>query len=610
MSIQDLLQQTQVLKVPKFQRNYAWDKERVTALWEDLMDTFGMVRNKTAHMPEAEYLLGPVVLVSGKSPGEFLVIDGQQRLSTFTLLFCVARDILLEYKHLEGLEKIYNLIENRYMDKRTGWKLELNDIDKKLFQEIQEYESNEEPQWKRLKKRKDLSKSEKYLRDNYLLLYNKIKHSLMTNFDPEKEQLDSKQKIGSSKSSSEELEDIRKNNIPMLNYFLSIVGHYNFVVMIMVNDDSTAFQIFETLNERGQTLSKSNLIKNHILNQVDTNDASLQHELSDKWNNMFDKITKQGQRDDDFLLESLRSRYFVVSPSLRHSDLKYKISTKNLYKIIKDMVRKETECRRYIQELEEDAAFLGQLNEPASYQDGETRDEIYAIRALGAKFIRTPMLAAYRRWGMTENYRTLVRLLVRFFFKYRIVRQMHPGKVEDVLINSVTKMIHHGDSLRKIVDKILDEDDHDDFKRDFTNKFLAEPGKEVAKYVLQQITVHLSPGTGSVGRVDDLVLEHILQKPFTSWSGAEFFAEHDTEHALDEFVPRLGNLTLLDKPTDIMLQNGSFLEKRSIYGATNLAINDKTICNHDKWTARTIKQREEEFAKYADTIWNLDSYRS
>ena len=92
------------------------------------------------------------------------------------------------------------------------------------------------------------------------------------------------------------------------------------------------------------------------------------------------------------------------------------------------MVRKETECRRYIQELEEDAAFLGQLNEPASYQDGETRDEIYAIRALGAKFIRTPMLAAYRRWGMTENYRTLVRLLVRFFFKYRIVRQMHPGK--------------------------------------------------------------------------------------------------------------------------------------------------------------------------------------
>ena len=78
--------------------------------------------NKTAHMPEAEYLLGPVVLVSGKSPGEFLVIDGQQRLSTFTLLFCVARDILLEYKHLEGLEKIYNLIENRYMDKRTGWK--------------------------------------------------------------------------------------------------------------------------------------------------------------------------------------------------------------------------------------------------------------------------------------------------------------------------------------------------------------------------------------------------------------------------------------------------------------------------------------------------------
>lgn len=610
MSIHDLLQAPQVLKVPKFQRNYAWDKEKVTALWTDLMDTFRTVQYKLAHVPEAEYLLGPLVLVSGRNPAEFLVIDGQQRLSTFTLLFCVARDILLEHKCVDGLDNIYNLIENRHMDQRTGWKLELNDIDKKLFHEIQEYESNAEPQWKRLKDKKNLSKSEKYLRDNYLLLYWKIMRALETNFAPEEEIQDGETKADDQKHRQKELVNIRKNNIPMLNYFLSVISQYNFVVMIMVNDDSTAFQIFETLNERGQTLSKSNLIKNHILNQIDKDNTELQQELSDEWNNIFDRITKQGQRDDDFIMESLRSRHF---------DLQYKSSMKNLYKIIKPMIRNEVECRRYIQELEDDASFLETLNEPSSYRDDATKDEIYALKALNAKFIRTPILTAYRRWKITKNYRTIVRLLVRFFFKFRIVRQMHPGKVEDVLINKVTKMIHDDVSLPKIIDTILANDDHDDFKRDFENKFVADPGKEVAKYTLQQITVHLGTERSTVQLIDNFMLEHILQGPFTAWNKQEFFAEYGTGHKLDEFVSRLGNLTLLDKAIDIKLQDGSFLEKKngvddegkSIgYNKSLLEINKKTVCNNDSWTARTIQQREQEFAVYADTIWSLDSYRN
>ena len=175
-------------------------------------------------------------------------------------------------------------------------------------------------------------------------MYDKLIQSLSTNFGTG---------IKFEEIPEIERQALQVDNIGMLNYFLDYIQQYNYVVKIMVADDNTAFQIFETLNERGQPLSKSNLIKNHVLNKVS---KDKQQELSNKWNYVFDKIIGEGQRDDEFLMESLRSRYPKYT--------KYKISIKNLYKIISDQIDNEHTCKQYIKNLKEDANFLSTTQHP------------------------------------------------------------------------------------------------------------------------------------------------------------------------------------------------------------------------------------------------------
>ena len=239
--------------VPKFQRNYAWNREKAEALWSDMMDGFQHIKDASHLTTEGQYLLGPIVLVHEKED-KYWVIDGQQRLSTITMLFCIARDIIRENIRTEsnlmpeGYEKIMEILENtNMMGKHSSWKLVLNDTDKETFRQIQEYEDDSKPQVERIKidlKTKSMTKSQKLLNENYIVLYDKIMNAVCTRFDDRSDDFDRKKPPNAA--------ELIKQNLNMLNYFLAHVKNNNFVVKIVVGDDGTAYQIFETLNYRGR----------------------------------------------------------------------------------------------------------------------------------------------------------------------------------------------------------------------------------------------------------------------------------------------------------------------------------------------------------------------
>ena len=512
-----------------------------------------------------------------------------------------------EYGMTKGIDKINRLIVNEFMDEPDAWKLELNDTDKALFTEIQKCEEGEGSQLVRLKKRQDKAKSNKFLVGNYEFLHEKLLGFLNNDFGPASSYTPN---TDTNENSDDEL---RKRNIPMMIYFIDFVCEYNYVVMIMVNDDNTAFQIFETLNYRGKTLSKSNLIKNHILNRAKT--QGVQREQSDRWNRIFDEVVGNNQRDDDFIMESYNSR-LDDSRSLRfmHAETP-PMSKNNLYEIIKGMVRDEKTCKELIDELETDAEFLSMLNDPSQYTDEDSKDDIHAIKALKAKFIRVPLLAAYRKWygEKPKDYSELVRFLVKFFFKIRVVRQVHPGKIESIASDAV-RMINKGESLKAVIAKLKEEDDHPDFIYNFKKKFMPDPQIHTAKYVLRQITIHLGTRYDDVKPIDNLTWEHILPQNHSQWDKDEFLAGYDGDAKIEEFKGRLGNLTLLQKAVNVKSRNLPFPLKKNQkdpdgtqigYLGSKLEINKQTVCNHDEWTANIIEQREKDFAEYASEIWNL-----
>lgn len=590
-TVGELLRSNEQFLIPRFQRNYSWSSEKVETLWNDLIEGYNQIRDDPKSIYDVQYMLGPVVLVrSDEGPGRYWIIDGQQRLSTLTMLFCVARDIMKENGLNEYVGKINDVIQITHMGQHSDWKLVLNDTDKYFFKEIQNYEGIE-PHIRQIENRKGKTRSETRLLDCYKCLYYKTIEALCTDFG----------RIKITELEVKNLSDDEKsfriaNNIGWLNYFLTHVQDNHYLVKIMVKDDNVAFQIFETLNQRGQQLSKSNLIKNHVISQVKNKNEQI--ELSDRWNGVFDSIIGVKQNDDEFIMESFRSR-----------NPREKISKKNLFAKIKEKTQKNDEkaCLEYIKELEEDSEFITTLNDPSEYKDADTSDDIRAIEALGAKFIRIPILAAYRKWRFNDDYRTLVKFLIKFFFKYRIIRQKHPGDV-DKIISITTLKILKGDDVKDIIAELKNDDDHENFKYNF-NRFITESTKNsVAKYILRQITLYLRPSGGDdVKPIDDLTLEHILpQKYKEKWPESDFLV--DTETNMESFVGMLGNLTLLTDSKNTINRNNTFNEKKEIYKELKLDINIQTVAIYDKWTSKIIEKRNAKFCEYADKIWSLDKF--
>jgi uncharacterized protein with ParB-like and HNH nuclease domain len=74
-----------LLAIPDYQREYSWEEDEITELWNDLEDAI------SSNVPE--YFLGSVVTTFAEDGSRLRVIDGQQRLATVSLVYAVLRDI-------------------------------------------------------------------------------------------------------------------------------------------------------------------------------------------------------------------------------------------------------------------------------------------------------------------------------------------------------------------------------------------------------------------------------------------------------------------------------------------------------------------------------------
>jgi len=97
--------------IPRFQRPYSWDAENISEFWDDLVINKG-----------EDYFIGSMVVYK-KAKQQFGVVDGQQRLTTITILLCVIRD---EFKNLgnDDLAKgLHQLIERKDRNNQSEYVL-------------------------------------------------------------------------------------------------------------------------------------------------------------------------------------------------------------------------------------------------------------------------------------------------------------------------------------------------------------------------------------------------------------------------------------------------------------------------------------------------------
>ncbi|HEX3036210.1 MAG TPA: DUF262 domain-containing protein [Thermodesulfobacteriota bacterium] len=420
------------LAVPKYQRSYAWEKNHVEALFKDIATA---IRNN-----EPEYFLGSIVITQQLGRPE--VVDGQQRLATITILLSAIRDYFYEI----GDKKGAGLIENKYLvstdlrSREDKPKLSLSETDNDFFR----------------------------------------KRILSLPDSPDRE-------IGSKKESHERLvkaAELAKDHVKhivnltskpteYLHDWIDFLTESVRVIWVTVPDYANAFIIFETLNDRGLELSKSDLIKNYLflLCAEDRLD-----EVQQRWVSMVGTI------------EAIASEREVVS-YIRYlwSSLHGVAREKELYDVIKNGIRTKQDAINFADDLERNsrlyAAIMNSDHEFWTRFGSTAKAHIGTLNLLGMVQIKPLLLAILEHFDQKQVKQTL-KLLVSWVVRFQISGTLSSGIFETQFSQRAVE-VRRGKikTARYLISKMKDVVPSDtQFKDAFSTATITKT--KIARYIL------------------------------------------------------------------------------------------------------------------------------
>lgn len=511
-------------QMPIYQRPYSWDKDRVEQLWADIFEAYE--NHKENSNQDNNYFLGSLVVVKNKN-GTYDVVDGQQRITTLTILFCVLRDLNLpDIK--EHSKKIQNSIANLVNDKvRLKLTTQLNN--QAIFEET-------------VLNGIDFEKIDKNKKDNRFL-----------------------------QTASYFKELIGKVQPNILNEFISYLFENTVLIRISCTDESFAIKLFSVLNDRGLDLTSADIIKAHLMQQLDDDKRQ---QFNEEWK----KVEILCQRMDESLTNVFNLYlYYQTGKNPKNSlqdEFKKEFKDKNANSIILD--------------LKKFAGFLFEINE--SYNDKDISRLCYLPHSVYWKSILlTAKMEDY------EGYDKLKSLLVKYYYQSWIADGT-ANRIKQTSFN-IIKMVKENKSIDEIKSIIVNNLSEYSNYLDYLDRANIYSSKW-HKPLLLAIEYNQQDNYPYIEINKSLHTEHILPQEWNdkdlNWSDK---FDRDTANL---FLNSLGNLTLLSGNKNIRASNRNYADKKEIYigkdldGKTSFEITKWVFENYpDEWNADTIQKRKE-----------------
>lgn len=538
LSISKYLSTSKVLKVPEFQRSYAWTEDEVSQLWDDVIEA---INDK-----KLEYFIGPIVVKNGESSLE--VIDGQQRLTTSLILLSIIRRVF----RFSGDDQRADWFRNEFFGKqdvitlKTSEKFFMNEENNLVFRNFviadATKENVKEEQKKYLKKN-----------SNYLLL-----QSILILWDLVEKH------IGREKEKLLELH----------NYLYEKVK----ILVMEVQDEADAYVIFETLNDRGRTLDTMDLLKNHLFSKS----KNYLTEVKERWGAVKENLNEIDPKNR-FLSHFWSSRYGRTSKM-------------GLFRTIRDQIDSPANAVEFANLLAESARIYSALQNPESYywdgHEAKTKKFILSLRVLDSQQSLPVLMAAAEKFSKIE-FSKLAWIMVVMAVRYNLICEGRTGVSSNyyaeipkkISLGVYTKASHVFSHLKSIYPS------DSEFKQAFLAKSISDTKR--ARYLLIEIENHVSGEEKIVNSDPDKVnLEHIMPK-----SANQYWNEEYTGIPSDDrlyYVNCLGNMALVSKDKNKKVGSKSFMEKRE-----NLFSKQKefeftfSISKFEVWNKESIEKRQE-----------------
>ncbi|MDG4898162.1 DUF262 domain-containing protein [Mesorhizobium sp. WSM4976] len=583
--------------IPDYQREYVWTDKEVNQLLDDINEQID-----GGH--EREYFIGTVLVSPTEQKTHYEVIDGQQRLTTFFLLLCAMKQMFRgETQH----QIINGLISTSYVDKsgetRTNLKLEPR------------YENAGEV----IAKLVELDANPQAVRAG-------IQAAGITSFGSLENLIDAYSAI------YRYLEDNYEDKSKLKKYWGYLANN---VVFIQISTDvSSALKIFETINERGVGLNPMDLLKNLLFTQVPQAQFT---QLKNEWKKITGPLEKEKEKPLRFL------RYFLMANYVIENDRS-------------DAVVREDEIYDWFVN-KDNAALCDYRNKPFEFVRKIIRNvESYISfgKGLGNDGkLNIPMDSLKRLTGGAFSLHYVLLLaaapLPKALFDH-FVAQLEGFLFYYIFTKTPTKDLERNfslwaDELRKLAamtDPVEQRTALNTFVADHFQSNMEAKAQELSdalkrltlhtmqqyrtRYLLARLTQHVEMAfngvktPGSLGSFTGLEIEHILPNTPTDALRVQWAAENSNA-LYDDYKNRLGNLTLLEKPINIVAGNDFYSGKtagyrksgnyltRSLTELTEVGQNssvtriNRMLNSYPAWNAKSIDDRHGKLIELAKDVW-------
>ena len=504
-------------QIPMFQREYSWEQEQCETLWDDLID-FHNEKDK-----KDKYFLGNIVVHPIDESEKFSVIDGQQRLTTLLLLIRALFDNAGTVKALEECLKIKDKLSSELTD-NIRLNSDVIEGDKKNLEKII------------LEGRCDDENSR--LNINYDMFKKKI----------------SDWKQGKT---SDELNKL------ILTFLDNVV-----LLPILCETEDDALNIFETINNRGLSLSDADIFKSKLYAGIE---SSKRGEFIDEWNELYDQedlfrilmYICRAQENDISKEKGLRS-YFSSKTGRLQDTAK-----------VMDSLKKINEIRYSDTGMYNDSLWNILENYPNQYW----RYPLYVF--LHKYLIWKEDCELYLPEEHYEEYKKLVMLTTAYYFVKGVVYNS-VNTVKDTTFKVCAKIENNDNYLSEYIDNM-----GNDLKIFYDKLESADLGRCKRGIILLSGFLNKSQ---SVEDFYDLILnsnieiEHILPR---KWSDNNDWDEQEAK----EVMETLGNLAPFEKKLNISASNEFFKKKKKAYKESKFA-DIQDLSKLDKWDYDEVKIRE------------------
>lgn len=572
-----------------YQREYSWEETQVGELIDDLatrfLDEFDPAHERRHVASYRPYFLGPIV--TAQREGVRYLVDGQQRVTTLSLLLIYLRGLLAETDPgaAEGLNPL--IYSTSYGEKTFNLDVEEREACLTAILEGRDFDPQSEPE------------SVRNLWHRYATIVDRYP------------------------------EDLQGDALP---YFVDWLQNRVILVDIGAPDQDMALEIFETMNDRGLRLGNTDMLKSYLLARV--GDEQTIKELNERWRQRVVELTDlEKNADAEFVKAWLRGDYADTQRERKAnaSPGDFDIIGTAFHKWVRDNAEKigitrESDYRRFVEEefLGLSGRYLELLRASQELRPG-MEAVLYNART-GFTFQLPVILAAITSSDDDETFRqkaAMVAGALDIFVVRRMVnfRNFGYSTVSYTMFNLMKEL---RDRPVEVVRSVLtawleDEDERLDGIQNFS---LTQRNRKHIHYLLARVTAWLDAELGNRttfidytdrGRKHPFEVEHIWANHFDRHAD-----EFETSHDFDEHRNKLGDLVLLPKDFNASYGDMPYDEKVGHYFGQNAlarSLHPKAYENNPSFV-RLCSERGLAFTPYAtgfsraDINARQDLYRS